>query len=149
MEIISKETDGDRAEGQLNRFLDTSVVVRYLTGSPPETAAEAVRIIHQVDDLQITDIVLTETAYVLRNLYQVSRETTVDRLIDLVQRDNISTYTMDKSFVLEGLRMCRPSGRVSIADAMIWAAARTDGAGVIYTFDERFPGDGIALRRRL
>ena len=28
---------------------------------------------------------------------------------------------------------------------MIWATARTDGAHVIYTFDERFP-DGVALR---
>ena len=149
MEIIRKEKDGDEKEGQLRGFLDTSVVVRYLTGSPPETAAEAVRIIHQVDDLQITDIVLTETAYVLRSHYQVSRETMVDRLIDLVQRDNIATYAMDKNRVLEGLRMCRPSGRVSIADAMIWAAAQTDGASVIYTFDERFPSDGMALRRRL
>ena len=30
MEIISKETDGDRTEGQLSRFLDTSVVVRWM-----------------------------------------------------------------------------------------------------------------------
>ena len=149
MEIISNEKDGEEKEGQLSGFLDTSVIVRYLTGSPPETAAEAVRIIHQVDDLQITDIVLTETAYVLRSHYQVSRETAVDQLIGLVQRANISIYAMDKNFVLEGLRMCRPSGRVSIADAMIWAAARTDGASAIYTFDERFPGGGIALRRRL
>ena len=45
--------------------------------------------------------------------------------------------------------MCRPSGRVSIADAMIWAAARTDRASAIYTFDRRFPGDGIEIRQTL
>ncbi len=80
---------------------------------------EAARIIHRVDDLQITDIVLTETAYVLRNQYRVAREIVVDRLIALVQMDNISTYAIDERFVLEGLYKCRPSGRVSVADAMI------------------------------
>ena len=133
---------------KLSGFLDTSVVVRYLTGQPPEAAMEATRIIHRVDGIQITDIVLTETAYVLRNQYRVDREAVVDRLIALVQMDNISTYAMAKKFVLEGLHKCRPSGRVSVADAMIWATARTDGASVIYTFDERFPDDGIALHRR-
>ena len=80
---------------------------------------EAARIIHRVDDLQITDIVLTETAYVLRNQYRVAREIVVDRLIALVQMDNISTYAIDERFVLEGLYKCRSSGRVSVADAMI------------------------------
>lgn len=109
---------------------------------------EATRIIHRVDDLQITDIVLTETAYVLRSQYQMPREQVINCLIALVQRDNISIYAMDERWVLEGLYKCRPSGRVSVADAMLWAAARTDGASVIYTFDERFPDDGIALHRR-
>ena len=55
-------------------------------------------------------------------------------------------YAIDKAFVLQGLIMCRPSGRVSVADAMIWAAARMAGASAIYTFDERFPGDNVELR---
>ena len=67
-------------------------------------------------------------------------------MIELVQRDNVSTYAMDEEFVVEGLMMCRPSGRVSIADALLWAAARSGGARVIYTFDQRFPNEGIELR---
>ena len=50
---------------------------------------------------------------------------------------------MDKTLVLRGLDMRRPSGRVSIAGAMLWAAARTDRASAIYTFDRRFPSQGI------
>ncbi len=130
-------------------FLDTNVIVRHLLGEPAEQAAEASRIIEEVENLQVSAVALTETAFVLRSVYQVSRETIVDSLIALVERDNISTYAMDKSLVLRGLEMCRPSGRVSIADAMIWAAARTARASAIYTFDQRFPSDGIELLQRV
>ncbi len=130
-------------------FIDTNVIVRHLAGEPAEQAAEATRIIEEVENLQVPGVALTETAFVLRSVYHVSRETIVDKLTDLVQRDNISIYAMDKNLVLEGLMMCRPSGRVSIADAMIWAAARTDRASAIYTFDRRFPSDGIEIRQTL
>ncbi len=133
----------------MSRFLDTSITVRYITGDPPDMAEQAAQIIDVINDIKITEGVLSETAFVLSSVYQMPREQVIDCIMALVQKDNISTYAMDKSFVLEGLRMCRPSGRVSIADAMLWAAARTDGGSVIYTFDERFPSDGIALRRRL
>ena len=133
-----------------NSFADTNVVLRYLTGEPRDQAREAVRLIENMEEsIEITDVVINETAYVLRTQYRFSREQIIDGLISLIRRNNISVYAIDKDFVLQGLRMCRPSGRVSIADAMIWAAARSSGARVIYTFDRRFPGEGIELRRSL
>ena len=127
-------------------FLDTNMVIRYLTGQPREQADRADRIINGVRALLVSDVVLVETAYVLRTQYRVSREAIIDQLIDLVQRENILVYAIDKDLALQGLRMCRPSGRVSVSDAMIWAAARTAGASAIYTFDERFPSDSVELR---
>lgn len=127
-------------------FLDTNMVIRYLTGQPREQADRADRIINGVRALLVSDVVLVETAYVLRTQYRVSREAIIDQLIDLVQRENILVYAIDKDLALQGLRMCRPSGRVSVSDAMIWAAARTAGASAIYTFDERFPCDSVELR---
>ena len=143
--MLRRSIQGEREF--VDTFLDTSVVVRFLTGEPPEMAIRAGRIISEVDNLLVTDVTLMETAHVMRTQYQSSREDTVDSLIDFVQRDNISVYGLDKNLVLEGLMMCRPSGRVSIADAMIWAAARSAGARTIYTFDRRFPDDGIELRQ--
>ena len=130
-------------------FLNTSVIVRYLTNDQPEMSNQATQIIEEVDDLAITEGILGETAFVLTSVYGKSRSEVVDSLIDLVERDNISTYALDKSLVLRGLEMCRPSGRVSIADAMIWAAARTEGASAIYPFDRRFPSDGIEIRQSI
>ena len=130
-------------------FVDINIIVRYLTGDPPEQVNKAVRIIHKGPNLWIPDVVFTETTYVLGRQYGFSIERTIDHLIALVERNNVSVYGMEKSLVLEGLLMCRPSGRVSVADAMIWAAARSAGARTIYTFDRRFPGEGIELRGSL
>ena len=127
-------------------FLDTSVIIRYLTRDHPDMFERAVQIIEGTDELIITEGVLGETAFVLSSVYRMSRQQTIDFMVALVERENISTYAMNKAFVLQGLIMCRPSGRVSVADAMLWAAARTAGASAIYTFDERFPDDSIELR---
>ena len=132
----------------IDDFIDTNIVVRYLTGTPPGQATEAIRIIES-RSLQIPIVVFAETAYVLGSQYQFSRERIIDGLLSLVRKDNISIYSIDKDLALQGLRMCRPSGRVSLADAMIWAAARSSGARIIYTFDQRFPNEGIELRQDL
>ena len=130
-------------------FLDTNVIVRYLTGDHPDMSERAAQIIEEAENLTITEGILGETAFVLLSVYRKSRSEVVDGLMDLVQRENISTYAMDKNLVLQGLMMCRPSARISIPDAMIWAAARSDGATAIYTFDQRFPGEGIEIRQTL
>ncbi len=133
----------------MSGFLDTSVVVRYLTGDPPEMAAQAARIIDSDLDLRMTDAVLIETAYVLTSVYRVSRPAVVDHLLALVQRENISTFALGKDVVLQALRPCRPSGQVSFTDAMVWAAARSAGPGLVYSLDERFPSDGVSIRSGL
>ena len=130
----------------MSGFLDTSVVVRYLTGDVPELADRAASLIEGEEILWLTDVVLAETAYVLTTVYGSPRPVVIDHLIGLIQRNNIRTYGVDKGLVLQALQMCRPSGRVSFADAMIWAAARTQGSNVVYSLDERFPADGIEVR---
>jgi predicted nucleic-acid-binding protein len=129
-----------------DRFLDTSVIVRYLTGDPADLAVLAQRIVDDDVTLTLTDVVLTETLYVLTSVYRIPREIVVDRVIGLVSKKNIVVYALDKDTVIHGLLMCRRSGRVSISDAMIWAAARSAGATRIFTFDQRFPSEGVELR---
>ena len=46
-------------------LLDTSAVVRYLTADPPELAARAAGLIEGESRLLVSELVLTETAYVL------------------------------------------------------------------------------------
>ena len=108
-------------------------------------AAEAASIIDTEDGLLITDVVLAETAYVLMSVYEVPRAMTVDLLMSIVQRKNVSPFGLNKGLVLDALLMCRESGRVSFDDAMVWAAARSAGIQVVYSMDRRFPNDGVEI----
>ena len=54
---------------------------------------------------------------------------------------------LDKGLALQAMLLCKPSGRVSFADAMVWAAARSSGSKVVYSLDERFPDDGLEVSR--
>jgi predicted nucleic acid-binding protein len=126
-------------------LLDTSVLVRYLTGDPPRLATRAARIIDGAEDLAVTDVVIAETAFVLSSVYGVSRALVVDSLVDLLQKRNLGVLHLDKGAVLHALLMCRPSNRVSFADAMVWAAARSSRAEAVYSFDDRFPREGVVV----
>ena len=132
----------------MSGFLDTSIIVRYLTGDSPELAEQAANIIDSNEDLLITDVVLIETAYVLTSVYEIPRELVVDHLVTFMQKKNISIFALEKGLVLQALLLCRPSGRVSFADAMVWAAARSAGSKIIYSLDEKFPEDGIEIRQK-
>ena len=71
----------------------------------------------------------------------------VDGLIALLSKANIDTFRLDKDLVLAALLLCWPSGRVSIADALVWAAARSEASAAVYSLDGRFPDDGITVLR--
>lgn len=128
-------------------FLDTSVVVRYLMNDSAELAQRATQIIDSDADLILTGGILAEIAFVLTKVYSVPRDIVVDDLIALVRRANIRLYGLDKGLVIQGLLLCRPSGRVSFADALLWAEAHGSGIRSVYSFDERFPDGGLTIRR--
>lgn len=130
----------------MSGLLDTSMLVRYLTGNTQELAEQASQVIDQEEDLQISDVALVETAYVLTSVYKIPREVVVDHLILFLQKENIRPFALDKDILLQALLLCRPSGRVSFADALVWAAARSTAAKVVYSLDKKFPKDGIEVR---
>ena len=133
----------------MSGFLDTSVVVRYLVRDVPEMAEQGAKIIDSEEDLWITGVVLAEVSYALRSTYLLPREIVIDHMMAFLGKENIYCYGLDKGTVLRALLMCRPSARISVADALIWAAARSSGQNVVYTFDARFPTDGIEVRTGL
>src|SRR4051812_45974557 len=108
------------AGGRVPAFLDTSYVVRYLVNDPPEMAEKAAQVIDSDETLLFSEMAILETAYVLTSVYSVPRDLVVDGLIDLIQRANLRLPNLPKGAVLEALRLCRNSARVSFADALIW-----------------------------
>ena len=138
-------SDGRRA-ALTAPYLDTNVLVRYLTGDPVEMAARAGKLIDSEEQFSLSSVVLAETAYVLESVYRRSRTQVVDALLALVQRANLVPHGLSRSTLVEALLLCRPSRRVSYADALLWAEARESTPPVVYSFDLDFPETGIELR---
>ncbi|SRR6266508_662582 len=130
----------------MSNLLDTSVIVRYLINDEPLLADRAREIIDRVPDLFVPGVVLAETAFVLFSVYRISRVVIVDQLVELLRKRNIRALGIEKTLAIQALALCRPSGRVSFADALTWAHARASGFEAVYTFDARFPAEGVQLR---
>jgi len=126
------------------RFLDTSVLIRYLTNDMPAVAAQARQLIESEPQLQVPPFILAEAAWVLVQHYGVPRDKVIEALVQLVLRENIQVGSHDRYRVREALLMCAGSGRTSLRDALLWLEAR-QAAGVIYTCDRRFPREGIQV----
>lgn len=126
-------------------FLDTSVIVRYITGDPPAMAEAAARLLDGEGPFILSEIALLETAHVLAKVYQVPRPALVDSLVALVQKSNLRLAVLPKPRVVEALLLCRDSKRYSLADVMLWAQARDMKVEPLYTFDGRFPSQGLAV----
>ena len=96
--------------------------------------------------LTVTADCLVKAYFALATRYQFSGDRIVDCLIAPVLKDDVSVHAIDEDLLIQGLEMCRGSTRVSTGDALMWAEARTAGATAIYSFDRRFPDDGIDIR---
>ena len=126
-------------------WLDTNVVVRYLTKTSEGLAQQAAGLIDTDQPLLVSCTVLAECLFVLTSFYQIPRTVAIDAVSQFVQRANIQIPTIAKPLAVEALASCRDSGRIGIVDALLWAEARTSGITTIFTFDRRFPRSGVDL----
>ncbi|HET6681146.1 MAG TPA: PIN domain-containing protein [Gemmatimonadaceae bacterium] len=53
--------------------LDTNVLIRHLTGDPPEMAARATAVLAADEPLLLADLILAERVYVLESFYEVEQ----------------------------------------------------------------------------
>lgn len=143
VEQPSSPVDGELAPP----FLDTNIILRYLIGDIPQLAAAARTLIDGDNPVCVSAVILAEVAHVLRSFYGISRNMIADGLVDLVRKQNVTPYALDRDLLVHALGFCRETGRVSIPDALLWAEARSSGAGAVYSFDEQFPTEGITILR--
>ncbi len=115
---------------------DTSVLVRYLVGSPAAEARRAARLIDADDRvIGVSPVALAECAHVLRTQYEVPQHDIIDSLIELVQRENVRVLGLRADALVEMLVRARGMPGRPIPDAMIVAAAMVSDATALATFD--------------
>ena len=93
--------------------VDTSVVVRYLVGTPLDQARQAAGLIDaDAVEIGVSIVALAECAHVLRTQYAVDQRDIVDSLIDFVQRANVTV--VDARLDIPGRRARPEPGRCRV-----------------------------------
>ena len=116
----------------MTAFLDTNVLVRHLTGDPPEQARRATRYLEHADTLLLPDLVLAEVAYVLESYYQAPRPQVAEALRAILAFRAIRV--VDGPLLLRAVELYEMQG-LDCADAYLVASAERTGIGVVASFD--------------
>lgn len=126
--------------------VDTSVVVRYLVGTPIDQARRAAALIDDSDEIGVSVVALAECAHVLRTQYAVDGLDIIDSLIGFVQRENVRVLGLRTDMLVEMLVRARSMPGRPIPDAMIVAATLAADAAPLVTFDRGQARYGVAVR---
>ena len=116
----------------MTAFVDTNVIIRHLTGDPPDLAARATAFLAEADELLLTDLIVAETVYVLESFYEVNR-TEVARLLRSVIGFP-EMRTADPALLLRSLEIYENHG-LDFAEAYLAASAEVAGIPEIVSFD--------------
>ena len=126
-------------------YVDTSVVVRYLTGDDPARMSAATAIIETPAARAVSIVSILEASHVLRTAYAYERRNIASALIDLISRQNVVVPEFAKDHVLRWLDAWGSGAVGSVGDALIAASMSAHGAEAIATFDTGFPPGAWAI----
>ena len=131
-------------------FIDTDVIIRFLTGDDSEKQAAATALFEQVEQglltVQAPDTVIADAVYVLSSprLYHLSRSDVQQMLAALVRLPQF--HVQNRLSVLQALDLYA-STRLDFGDALIIASMQQQGSQVLYSYDTDFDRvEGITRR---
>lgn len=116
----------------MSAFVDTNILVRHLTGDPPEMAARATSCLRTERELLLTDLVVAETVYVLESFYEAPRNQIAEAIRSLVVFDSI--VCVDPALLLRAVEVYE-TDRIDFAEAYLVACAESTGVAQIVSFD--------------
>ena len=116
----------------MSAFVDTNILVRHLTGDPPEMAARATRFLSTERELLVTDLIAAETVYVLESFYEAPRPQVAEALRSLLAFDSV--VVVDPALLPRAIEVYE-TDRLDFAEAYLVACAETTGVGRIASFD--------------
>jgi len=123
---------GSNDTAPVSSFVDTNVLVRHLTGDPPEMASRATDFLRREDELLIVDLVVAETVYVLESFYEASRRDVADAIRSLLAMESV--VVVDAPLLFKALEVYE-NDRVDFAEAYLVACAETTGILTVASFD--------------
>jgi predicted nucleic acid-binding protein len=128
----------------VSAFPDTNILIRHLTGDPPEQAARASKFLAAADELLLADLVVAEVVYVLESFYEVPRPRVAELVRAIIAFPAV--VVLDPAMLLRALEVYE-TDRLDFAEAYLVAQAERSGVGAVASFDKAL--DRVATVRRL
>jgi predicted nucleic-acid-binding protein len=116
----------------LSAFVDSNIVIRHLTGDPPDQARRATAFLRSEQELVLVDLVVAEVVYVLESVYEVERERVAELLRAAIGFPAI--VVADEVLLLRTLELYEQH-RIHFADSYLAACAELSGIGKVASFD--------------
>jgi predicted nucleic acid-binding protein len=116
----------------VSAFVDTNILVRHLTGDPPEMAVRATAYLASADELYLPDLIAAETVYVLESYYEVAHDQIAEAMRSLIAFNAV--VTVDPALLLRAIEVYETNG-LDFADAYLVACAESTGVGSVASFD--------------
>jgi predicted nucleic-acid-binding protein len=116
----------------MSAFVDTNIIVRHLTGDPPEQAQRATRFLREAEELLLTDLIVAETVYVLESFYEVPRERVAELVRAVISFPPI--VVIDEQLLLRAVEVYEMD-RPDFAEAYLVACAEVAGIRAVASFD--------------
>ena len=117
----------------MSAFVDTNVLVRHLTGDPPDMAARATSYLASEHEVLVSDLIVAETIYVLESFYKAPRDQVAAAMRSLVAMR--SMITVDPALLLRAIEVFELD-RLDFAEAYLVACAESAGIGAVASFDQ-------------
>lgn len=114
--------------------VDTSVLVRALTGDDAQQSPAAEACIRAHAPVWVSHIVLVETLWVLESVYECARPQLTQALARII--DNRDLALEDPAVVRAALALYQDRGKVTFEDCLILEVARKAGHLPLATFDK-------------
>jgi predicted nucleic acid-binding protein len=116
----------------MSAFVDTNIIVRHLTGDPPEMATRASAYLAAEPGLFLADLIVAETIYVLESFYKSPRGQIAIAMRSLIALRSV--VTVDPALLLRALEVYEID-RIDFAEAYLVACAESSGVNRIASFD--------------
>lgn len=116
----------------LTAFVDTNVLIRHLTGDPPDIASRAAAFLAAADELLLPDMIVAEIVYMLESFYELPTDDVAKAVRSVIAYPPIQT--LNPALLLRALEVYE-TARIDFAEAYLVASAEIAGIADIVSFD--------------
>jgi predicted nucleic acid-binding protein len=116
----------------LSAFVDSNILVRHLTGDPPDQARRATAFLRSGQELVLVDLVVAEVVYVLESVYEVERERVAEFVRAVLGFPAIRVA--GEALLLRTLELYEQH-RIHFSESYLAACAELSGVGTVASFD--------------